>query len=198
MASTAFRTRVLSSSRLELKKFRSRFPASGDPRLVVELAGEGKALITQRTAAGIGSGNKPFAAYKPGPYRASVGRRPAGYPTPSGGSPSKSGKTVLYGSYGEYKSAIGRGAKPQLSISGGMLGAISIATVSSREAHLFFSSREEAAKAHGHETGTTTTKRPFFDLSDFDSQDAMRTEMLKYMTRAAKASKLRLHGGRPG
>lgn len=192
MASNSMRTRIVSSSQDNLAKLRLQLPASGDPHMAVNLGGLGKTLITQRTSAGIGAGGKPFTPYKAGPYTAPVDKRPPGYPKPSGGEPSKSGKTVKYGSYADYKAAIGRGATPQLSVSGQMLAAIQVGTLGPNHAFLFFSSREEAAKAHGHEFGTTTTQRSFFDLSDFASDVAMREEALRYMKAAAKKARLQI------
>ena len=193
MASTSMRTRIVSSSKDSLTKFRLQMPASGDPRIAVNLAGAGKTIIQMRTAAGKGAGGKPFTPYSTKPIYMPVDKRKPGYKKPAGGRPSKSGKSVFYaGGYAEYKSAGGFGATPQLSVSNQMLGSIQIGVMASNHAFLFFANREAAAKAHGHEFGTGVPQRSFFDLSDFASEAAMRAEALQYMREAAKRAKLLL------
>jgi hypothetical protein len=193
------RTKIISSATDNLAKLRMSMPASGDPTVVVNLAGLGRTVIIARTQKGLGAGNKPFSDYKPGTYYAPVDKRPPGYPQPSGGRTKhlrtgKPLKSVAYGSYGDYKRGIGRSGRPDLTISGKMLGAIQIATVSAREAHLFFAGREEAAKAHGHEFGTTTTARPFFDLSDYASESQLRLAAFNELRDLARRAKLELKG----
>lgn len=190
-ASTSMRTRIVSSSKDNLTKLRLQMPASGDPRMAVNLAGTGKALIQQRTSAGKGPGGKPFTPYSKKPIHMPVDNREPGYKKPAGGRPSKSGKTVYYaGGYAEYKGAGGFGSAPQLSVSNQMLGAIQIGTLGPNHAYLFFSNRKAAAKAHGHEFGTVVPQRSFFDLSDFQSDVVMKAEALTYLKEAARKARL--------
>jgi len=199
MAKNSVQMKILSSPTDNLKKLRQQMPGSGDQRAVVRLAGEAKALIAARTVRGISSSGAPFSPYKTGKtYYAPVARRPPGYPMPTGGrtthlTTGKPLKTVAYGGgYGQYKQGIGRGAKVQLNVSGQMLGAIAIASSSPTLAILFFTSREEAAKAHGHEFGTTVPRRPFFGIDDIQSVEALRKELAGYMRQIARAAKLEL------
>ncbi len=191
-------TKVMESPVDELMKFRKQLPGGGDRKLVVILAGKGKALIQARTAEGLGTGNRPFAGYSTKRYYAPIAKRTPGYPKPSGGRDAhirtgKPLKTMVFDSgYAGYKSGIGRGSAPQLSVSGKMLGAISIAEVHARTAILYFAGREEAAKAHGHHFGTTVPKREFFDLSDYKNQEEMEDELVRQVRRMAKKAKLEL------
>lgn len=168
--------------------------------MIVALAGKARSWVIARTSKGEGPGGKPFSSYKTGIYYAPIAKRPPGYPKPSGGRrkhlrTGKPLKSVAYAEgYAGYKAAIGRGKKPQLSVSGKMLGAIQIATISTQEAHLFFASREEAAKAHGHEFGTTVPKRVFFDLSDVESEGQLNRVLAKELRNMARKAKLELEG----
>ena len=195
MAGKTIQTRILSSPVDSLKKFRLGLPASGDPRIVVNLAGLGKSLITTRTQKGEGAGGRSFAPYSKKTYYAPIDRRPPGYPSPSGGEPTKSGKSVKYaGGYAEYHGAQGFGSKVTLTVSGSMLGAIQIAVGGPTVAYLFFASREQAAKAHGHQFGTVVPKREFFDLSDFESEQELKAETVKELRSLARRAKLELQG----
>jgi hypothetical protein len=197
VASKSWTTKVRETPVDNLKKLRADLPKAGGQRLVTSLAGKGKALIQARTARGVGAGNKPFAPYRDYVYRAPIEKRPPGYPRPTGGrdghiKTGKALKNVVYmDGYAGYKVAIGMGRTPQLSVSGRMLGAISITTQSAEVAFLFFAGREEAAKAHGHEMGTAPkVKRPFFDLSGYDIRAQMEADALKYIREIAKAAKV--------
>jgi hypothetical protein len=191
-------TKIRESPVDELAKFRKQLPASGGRKLVVILAGKGKALIQARTVQGIGAGNRPFTPYSKKTYYAPVERRPPGYKKPTGGRTEhavtgKPLKTVAYdGGYGQYKAAYGLGSRPTLSVSNKMLAAISIAEVSAKTAILYFHGREEAAKAHGHHFGTTVPKREFFDLSDFKNRKELQTELVKQVRQMAKKARLEL------
>lgn len=195
-----FRTRILKSPVDSLHRFRAQLPAGGDPRPVFNLAGAARSHIIARTSRGEGPGGRPFPSYKPGIYYAPIAKRPVGYPKPSGGrrktlKTGRAMKTVAYAEgYAGYKAGIGRGKTPQLSVSGKMLGAIQIAQISATEAHLFFAGREEAAKAHGHEFGTTVPKRVFFDLSDIESETELRRLLVKNIRDMARRAKLELEG----
>lgn len=192
------RTRIIESPVDELKRFREKMPGSRDTRAIAELAGVGKGLIVARTSSGVGAGNRPFTPYSTKPYYAPIERRPAGYPKPSGGRSEslrggKAMKSVFYaGGYKDYHSGIGRGSRVTLGVSGGMLNAISIATAGPMVAYLFFADRKEAAKAHGHTFGTVVPRRPFFDLSDFNSETMLKLELLRLLRKAAKAARLEL------
>ena len=193
-------TKVRESPVDELAKFRKQLPASGSRRLVFILARKGKALIQTRTTLGLDSSGKPFTAYSTKKYYAPKERRPPGYPKPSGGRDTREGsgkdmKTMVFDTgYAGYKSGIGRGSKPQLNVSGKMLGAISIAEVSPKVAVLYFAGREEAAKAHGHHFGTVVPKRPFFDLDSFKNRKEMNDELLRLVVIMAQKAKLEVTG----
>lgn len=196
MATKSVQTKILEDPADALKKFRLQMPASGDPRVVVNLAGVGRTVIQTRTLKGIGSGGKAFAPYSTKPYYAPIDRRPPGYKKPTGGRTTslRTGKPMksayFEGGYGQYHAAQGFGSKVTLSNSNKMLASIQIAASSPVVATLFFAGREEAAKAHGHEFGTTTTKRPFFDLSDFVSIKALESEFLDSVRDMAKRAKI--------
>ena len=86
MAKKSFQTRILESPKDNLDKLRKQMPLAGGQRLIAQLAGAAKGLITQRTSAGISSSGSTFAPYKTGgTYYAPVERRPPGYPKPTGG-----------------------------------------------------------------------------------------------------------------
>ena len=191
-------TKVRESPVDELKRLREQLPANGGRKLVAILAGKGKALIQTRTVAGLGAGNKPFKPYSKKRYYAPIENRPPGYEKPSGGRDThlltgKPLKSMAYdGGYGEYKAAYGLGSKPTLSVSGKMLGAISIAEVSAKVAVLYFAGREEAAKAHGHQYGTTVPQREFFDLAGFKNRREMEAELLVQVREMARRAKLEI------
>lgn len=189
-------TRIVESAEDNLIKLRASLPGGGNPTMIAEVLGTARTVIIQRTSEGLDEDENPFTAYSSKPYYAPVDNRPPGYPKPSGGTPSTSGKTIRYGSgYGEYKSAGGFGSKPQLGVSGKMLGAIVWTVQGPTYGFLFFSSAEEAAKAHGHQFGTTTTERRFFGVDSFDSQAQLRAAAFKYLRQAAKRARIRLEGG---
>jgi len=137
------------------------------------LASKGKMLIAQRTLAGKSETGSAFEAYRTAPYYAPVEKRPPGYPTPSGGEITKSGKSAKYPSYAAYKTAQGFGAKVQLSVSNQMLSDIDWVVQSPTRAVLFFASRLSAAKAHGQHTGYY----PFFGFGDAASVEQMSREL---------------------
>ena len=195
------RSRIIEGFRDELERLRFGMPGGGNPKAVTEIAGSARSLIITRTQRGLGADNKPFTPYSKKPYYAPIDRRPPGYPKPTGGRSKslrtgKAMKSVFYSDgYGGYKSGIGRGTKVTLTVSGQMLGAIQIATVSAEDAHLFFAGREQAAKAHGHEEGTVVPKRPFFDVSDVASEAQLARELLRHLKEVARQAKLNLKGG---
>lgn len=192
MAKGPIMTRIISSPTDNLRRFRTSMSGA---KMITEMAGLGRTIVISRTQAGKGAGGKPFKPYSKKRYYAPTARRPPGYPQPAGGTATKSGKSMRFESgYAQYKSGIGRGNKVTLSVSGQMLGAIQIAVVSPTVAVLFFASRLEAAKAHGHQFGTTVPKREFFDLSDFASVEAMKIKVIKDMRALAKRAKLELRG----
>ena len=195
MAKQSIQTRILESPVDSLAKLRRGMPASGDPRMVVNVAGVAKSLITTRTQRGEGAGGKPFTAYSKKTYYAPVERRTPGYPSPTGGAPTKSGKSVKYaGGYAEYKQGLGFGSKVTLTVSGQMLGAIAISVGGPTVAFLFFTSSEQAAKAHGHQFGTVAPKREFFDIDDFESITALKAQAFKDLRALARKAKLELQG----
>jgi len=198
-ASKALRTRVVASPKSELDALLRQMPAKGSRSLVTRVGGAAVSVIRQRTLAGVDMNGKPFAPYSRKPIYVSIEQRPAGYPKPRGGRAgnkrdrkAKSRTRFYSDGYGQYKAGIGRGSKPQLSVSNRMLGAISISTPSSTTAALFFSSREEAAKAHGHQFGTTTTKREFFGLESLADENALKAEALRWIRDAGRRSKLEI------
>jgi hypothetical protein len=197
-------TKILKSPTNKLKRFARGLPGGGDRRPIAELAGKGRALIIARTQAGKDADGAAFQEYSRKTYYAPIkdGQRPAGYPKPSGGRTehARTGKpleTVAYdGGYGEYKRGIGRSGKVDLTVSGQMLNAIAFRVQSAKVAELYFSSREEAAKAHGHHFGTVVPGRSFFDLSGFKTEADMTRHLATYMRRLAREAKLRLEGVR--
>ena len=129
-----------------------------------------KIAITMRTLSGESLRGGVFPGYSTDTYYAPVAGRPAGYPSPSGGRrTAKRGgrrlKSMAFdepGGYGAYKAGIGRGASPQLSVSGALLDAIVGTVESPRRGVLSFASAHAAAKAAGHHTG----KYPWFGLQE--------------------------------
>lgn len=163
---------------------------------MASLASKGKAVIAQRTLEGTSAAGSSFSPYKTAPYYAPIENRPPGYPSPSGGEMTKSGKSMKYPSYAAYKAGIGMGARPQLSISNEMLGDIDFIVQSDTRAVLFFTSRLSAAKAHKHHTGDF----PFFDLRSLDDEKQMNEELIEQAKRVRdkarrEASKRRYSAG---
>jgi len=182
------RTRIVRSARPSLGRFGRGLPKGGNRlKIAAQLAGLGKAIITNRTLQGLDANDAPFTPYSDKPYWAPTEKRPPGYPSPSGGEPTPKGRSYSAG-YGQYKAGIGRPSSPQLSVSNEMLGNIAIATQGSAMAILFFPDREQAAKAHGHEFGTVVPKRSFFDLSNVATVAKMKLRTVQLMREAAKKS----------
>lgn len=133
-----------------------------------------KALISTRTLSGKDVNDSEFAGYSTKRYYAPVENRPEGYPKPAGGrsfylkNPKKPLKTMAFDAgYGQYKVGIGRPSTPQLSISGQMLADMATTVANPREGELYFTSRNSAAKAHGHVTGGNALPvRDFFGINE--------------------------------
>jgi len=166
---------------------------SGIPSRAImgSLASKGKTVIVNRTLSGENAYGGQFMSYKTEPYYAPIENRPPGYPSPPGGTQTKSGKSAKYASYADYKESLGLGATPQLSVSGEMLGDIDFIVQSETRAVLFFTSRLSAAKAHAHHTGDY----PFFDLGlPADEQalnETLRDQAKKVRERARRQAKAR-------
>jgi len=130
-----------------------------------------RALIAQRTLSGRDMHGAPFQPYSPKKYYAPMTDtyRPEGYPMPSGGrDQTKSGrqmKSMVFENYASYKVGIRRPPFVQLSISNAMLGDMASRAISPTRGEIFFTSRQSAAKAHGHHTGANALPaREFFGL----------------------------------
>ena len=130
------------------------------------VANTAKAIITNRVLSGQSLNGGSFKPYSKKPYSAPVDSRAPGVPAPTGGrnTHKKTGrklKTMIFeGGYGQYKSAIGRGANPQLSLTNKMLGTMQVSVISAKKAVIFFAGQLSNAKAHGLHYG----KFPFFGL----------------------------------
>lgn len=149
-----------------------------------------KSIITNRTLLGTSPSGATFPAYSQKEYRAPIDNRPPGYPKPKGGrKKSLKGKrdlkAMVFKSYAAYKAGIGRGSKPQLSVSNKMLMDIQVAA-SGRTATLFWADRLSAAKAHGHHHGG----RPFFDINERDPRE-LNTMMKALVRRMRKLAAVR-------
>ena len=144
-----------------------RMQALGDQigaKTMLQIGNLAKALITQRTLSGRDVRGAGFKAYSTKPFYAPIQRRAPGYPAPQGGIATKGGKTMFFpGGYRQYKSSMGRGPTPQLSVSNKMLTDIQVRAEEDR-AILYFASARSAAIAHGHHFGTVVPKREFFDI----------------------------------
>jgi hypothetical protein len=156
------------------------------------LVSKGKILLENRTLEGKDESGAAFGPYKTKPYYAPVDGRPPGYPAPTGGEPSKSGKTMKYDSYASYKSAMGFGATPQLSISNEMLSDIGWIVKSKTRALMFFTSRLSAAKAHKHHTGDY----PFFGFGDMNTITEMNEELVQQFRDARRVARAEIKARR--
>jgi len=137
------------------------------------LASKAKILIEQRTLEGKDEDGASFDKYRTAPYSAPVTNRPPGYPDPSGGDLSKSGKSMKFSSYAAYKQGLGFGEDVNLSVSNQMLSDIDWTVRSSTKALMFFTSRLSGAKASGHHEGYY----PFFGLGDQKTEEAMNVKL---------------------
>jgi len=149
------------------------------------LASKGKTIIATRTLQGQSSEGGSFHPYQTEPYYAPIENRPTGYPSPAGGELTKSGKSMKFPKYSDYKQSLGMGSRPQLSVSNEMLGDIDFIVTSKTKAVLFFTSRLSAAKAHGHHTGDF----PFFDLRLSADEAAMNDELRERLKEARKKAR---------
>lgn len=155
---------------------------AGSRKQIGALASKAVISIKQRTSEGKGESGQPFGQYKTEKYYAPVENRPPGYPQPTGGAATKTGKSMKYDSYSAYKSAMGFGAAPQLGVSWQMLNDIIWVVRSKVKALLFFASRLSAAKAHRHHTGFY----PFFGIEDNSTEQAINDELRKQFKDARK------------
>jgi hypothetical protein len=136
------------------------------------VANTAKAIIVNRTLMGQSLNGGGFKPYSKKIYYAPIDRRVPGTPAPTGGRNTrvKSGKKmksmVFEGGYGQYKSALGRGGVPQLSLTNKMLSSMQVYVMSVRKAVIFFSGALSNAKAHGLHHG----KFPFFGLRQSETK----------------------------
>lgn len=155
----------------------------------MQIGGVAVAIIQQRTSLGLNESGAKFPAYSSDRYYAPVANRPAGYPAPSGGRTEHliygtPLKTVAYDDgYGQYKSAIGRGSVPQLSVSGEMLGDM-IFQIWKRGVIIYFATALSRLKARGHHEG----KFPFFGITA-SGMGQLVAQMRKYMKRSIRKAK---------
>lgn len=168
-----------------------------DTSHIAAVCEEARSLIFMRTLQGRDMHGAAFQTYSTRRYYAPLGdKRPEGYPKPKGGrSTHKKNKKrklksmVFEHGYGQYKTGIGRPAFPNLSVSGQMLGDMATRVISSRKGEIFFTSRQSAAKAHGHHTGAALPERKFFGLT-LDNVDRLRAELLETIKETKKAAGL--------
>ena len=126
------------------------------------MANTAKAVIVNRTLMGKALTGGGFKGYSKKRYYAAIDNRPPGTPVPTGGRKTKGKKTMVFdGGYGQYKSAMGRGGVPQLSLTNKMLSSMQVFVISARKAVIFFAGQLSNAKAHGLHYG----KFPFFGLT---------------------------------
>lgn len=158
---------------------------------IMGIVNTAKAVIVNRTLAGESLENGTFASYSKKRYYASIAHRAPGVPAPGGGRTTalrggRKLKSVVYDEgYGQYKSAMGRGASPQLSLTNMMLDAMQTAVINNKKAIIFFGSNLANIKAHGLHTG----KFPFFGLRSDESKNL-------YETLAAQLRKIKGMTGR--
>jgi hypothetical protein len=153
---------------------------SRSTRTMTEVASTVKSLIVQRTLAGRDIYGRPFTAYSTKPAYISIENRPPGYPKPKGGRTSRTGKSMYFeGGYAEYKAGLGRGIRPQLSVSESMLHDIRSRVLSHDRAILFYQGRLSAAKAATHHLGHgDVPARPHFDIGRQRSEIATLERLL--------------------
>lgn len=161
------------------------------PAMMRELGDTAKALITTRTLLGVSASGDRFAPYSTTPMYVSVANRPPGYPRPSGGQPSRTGRSVYFeGGYQQYKAGIGRGAIRNLSVSGEMLGDIQVRAEWGK-AILFFGSALSAAKAHGHHTGANNLpESEFFDIGDVTEVAQLNQIAADYIVKQVRLARM--------
>lgn len=152
-------------------------------RTMLDVANIGVAMIEARTAMGRSDAGGSFPPYVDrGTYYAPIDKRPAGYPMPAGGRTThkRTGqplKTVAYDDgYAGYKAGIGRGAMPQLSVTGEMLGDM-VTRGGNGWAEIYFATESSKAKAHGHHV---SGRYPFFGL-DYITIQAMFADMARHI-----------------
>lgn len=155
-------------------------------RRMLMLGNEAIGLLQFRTAMGRDEQNATFPAYSDrGTYYAPIDKRPAGYPRPSGGRTThkitgQPLKTVAYDDgYAGYKTGIGRGANPQLSVSHEMLNDM-ITEARFGRATIFFATGLSRAKAHGH---YVSGRFKFFGL-DYATIEKMHDEYIHVIAEA--------------
>lgn len=164
-------------------------------RTMSAVASTVRALIVQRTLSGRDIHGRPFTPYSTTPIYVSVDNRPPGYPKPSGGRKSRTGRSVYYeGGYAQYKTSIGRGVRPQLSISQETLGDIKHRVTAPDRAILRFQTKESENKAAGHHFGSgNLPQREFFDIGEQKSEIAkIEGELVNLYRQYAGESGLRL------
>ena len=150
---------------------------------IASVAGVARTVIINRTLAGLSLEGGAFKAYSKGPYYAPIANRPPGVPAPVGGRRvalrgGRKLKTAVFAGYAQYKAALGRGGKPQLSLTHEMLSSILYSVLSPRRAVLFFGTLTAANKASGLHEG----KFPFFGLRDTERKDlyaALRRQLAR-------------------
>lgn len=141
-----------------------------DKKNALLVGNQAKAVIINRTLQGESLGGGAFSSYSKKPYYASAQNRKPGVPAPRGGRKTAKGR-VYEGGYGEYKAAIGRGGKPQLSLTGNMLQSIQVHVSSAKRVILFFGDAFANNKASGLHGG----KFPFFGIKDSEGRDLLGT-----------------------
>jgi hypothetical protein len=159
-------------------------------KAMAEILGEARSLIEDRTLAGKDMHGGSFEGYSSQKYYAPIENRPAGYPSPSGGEETKAGKSRKYsGGYGQYHAAQGWGTVVSLSASNAMLGDLATAVINKGKGYIYFTTRQSAAKAHGHHFGANNLpKREFFGLS-FTNIDELRENLVDEMAEMAERAR---------
>jgi len=142
-----------------------------------------KGVITNRTLMGQSLSGGAFKPYSTKTFSASVERRTPGTPTPKGGRSihKKTGKKLksrIYDNYASYKTAMGFGSNPQLSLTSKMLKSMQTSVINPKKAVIFFTGALQNTKAHGLHNG----KFPFFGIRSEERkhpQTVLMNQLLK-------------------
>lgn len=178
----------------KLKRLRQEI---GSIKNIVEITYIAKAIIEQRTLSGKDADGQPFEPYSDRTYYAptDASKRPAGYPQPTGGTLTKSGKSMKFAGYGDYKAALGFPSYPTLSLSNRMLGAMAATILSPTRSILSYHDREAATRAHGHTFGANYLPvREHLDIRDVRGRGDLLKEFIRLMREARRAAGLMKSG----
>jgi hypothetical protein len=179
----------------KLKRLRAEI---GSVKTIIEITYQAKAIIEQRTLDGLDADGAPFEPYSQNTYYAPMdaGSRPAGYPQPTGGTLTKSGKSMKFEGYDDYKGKLGFPTHVTLSLSNRMLAAIAATILSPTRSILSYNDREAATRAHGHTYGANNLPvREHLDIRDVRSKADLLKEFRAAMREVRRRAGL-LKGAR--